>query len=143
MTTVAEEPKVGVKPSEMKDSQLVELYIKLRDKRAQRKAAFENDDADDKQKQEKIEALLLVRFANAGLESIKTPAGTAYKTVKTSATIADKDAFFLNWVIPNAQWEFLDIKANKTSILDYKAQNNDLPPGISWREEVAINVRRT
>lgn len=143
METVIEEPKVGTKPADMKDSQLVELYIKLRDKRAQRKAAFENDDADDKHRQEKIEALLLVRFENAGLESIKTSAGTAYKTVKTSATIADKDAFFNGWVIPNQQWEFLDIKANKTSILDYKTLNNDLPPGINWREEIAINVRRS
>lgn len=140
---VQEAPKTGLKPSEMKDSQLVELYIKLRDARAQRKAAFENDDAGDKFKQEKIESLLLVRFAESGHESIKTLSGTAYKSSKTSATIADKDAFFMGWVIPNQAWEFLDIKANKTSIVGYKTLNNELPPGINWREELTINVRRS
>lgn len=131
-----------VKLVDMKDDKLVEVYISLRDRRAQRKAAFENDDADDKARQEKIEAILLARFEASGLESIKTKSGTAYKTAKTSASIADKDAFFFDWVVPNKAWEFLDIKCNKTSIVDYKADKNDLPPGINWREEVSINVRR-
>lgn len=140
---VEDKQKATLKPSEMKDSQLVEIYIKLRDIRAQRKAAFENDDAADKFKQEKIEGLLLVRFAESGHESIKTASGTAYKTTKTSASIADKDAFFNGWVVPNQAWEFLDIKANKTSIVDYKNLNGELPPGINWREELTLNVRRT
>lgn len=136
-------PPKALKPAEMKDSQLVELYIKVRDRRAQRKAAFDNEDTDDKSRQEKIEAILLVRFEESGLESVRTAAGTAYKSSKTSVAIADKEAFFFDWIIPNKAWEFLDLKANKSSIVEYKKINNDLPPGINWREEVTINVRRS
>jgi len=96
-------------------AEVVETYIKLRDRRAKRKTEYEAADAVDKEKQEKIEAYLLKEFNESGVDSIKTPFGTAYKTAKLSLSTADKDAFFTNWVVPNAAWEFLDIKPNKTA----------------------------
>lgn len=123
-------------------TEVVETYIKLRDRRAKRKADFEAADAGDKEKQEKIEAYLLKEFNESGVESIKTPAGTAYKTAKLSVTTADKEAFFHNWVVPNEAWDFLDVKPNKTAIQQYKAAHDDIPPGLNWAETITVQVRR-
>lgn len=131
-----------MKITDLPDDQMVRIYIELRDRRAVRKAAFENEDAGDKSKQEKIESVLMERFIKSGTNSIGTDFGTAYKASRTSATVADKEVY-LSWVREQDAWDFLDIKANKTSIVAFKDEHNDLPPGINWREESTINVRRS
>jgi len=131
-----------MKVSELPSNKLVEIYIQLRDRRAQRKAAYENEDADDKTKQEKIEALLLVKFNEEGVESVRTEAGTAYKTTRVSTSVADRDAFF-DFVRANNAFDMLEARASKDAIKQYRAANDDLPPGINWSEAIVVNVRRS
>ena len=50
------------KANDMDDATLVKLFIALRDRRARRKADFQLDDVDDKEKQERIEIEFLKRF---------------------------------------------------------------------------------
>lgn len=130
------------KLQELKTDQLVEVYVQLRDKRAQRKAAYENDDADDKSKQERVESELLRRFQESGMESVRTKSGTAYKSIKTSATIADWDEFF-QYVVENQAWELVGRHCSKDGVKEYKEANSAVPPGINWREELTVNVRRS
>ena len=122
------------------DDQLVQFYIEIRDKRAAAGNVFKQADAADKAKQERITNLLLQRFQAAGIQSVRTHHGTAYITSKTSATVADRDAF-LNFVRETQAWDFLENRANKTAVQEYKEQHNALPPGINWREELDVNVR--
>jgi hypothetical protein len=124
-------------------AEVVETYIKLRDRRAQRKKAYEAEDAGDKEKQDKIETYLLREFQESGVESIKTSAGTAYKSSRVSATVADWDSFFTDYVVPNQAWEMLERRCSKEAVQQYKAANDDLPPGINWTETVTVNVRRS
>jgi hypothetical protein len=129
--------------TELKDSDLVGLYIQLRDRRAQRKAAYEHDDATDKGKQERIEGELLRRFQERGADSVSAKGiGTAYKSVRSTASVADWDSF-LGYVRENEAWELIAHSCAKSSVQEFKAANDDLPPGISWREEVVVNVRRS
>lgn len=139
METVAA-PRMKV--ADMPSNKLVDIYIQLRDRRAQRKAAFENDDAGDKDKQEKIEGVLLAKFLEEGVESVKTAAGTAYKSSRVSATVADRDMFF-DFVRANEAWDMLESRAAKTAVVAWKEENNDLPPGIKWSEIATLNVRRS
>ena len=46
------------KVTDLPSGSLVEIYIELRDRRAKRKAEYENADAADKGKQEKLENLV-------------------------------------------------------------------------------------
>lgn len=124
-------------------AEVVGAYIKLRDRRAQRKAEYEAADAEDKEKQDKIEAYLLKEFNESGVDSIKTEFGTAYKSSRLSITTADKEAFFMNWVVPNQAWEFLDVKPNKTAVQQYKAVHEDIPPGLNWSETLEVKIRRS
>lgn len=120
---------------------IVEGYIKLRDKKAVLKKQYEEEVKNIDLLLTKAEGALLKHFDATGAESVKTAAGTAYKSSRTSATVADWDIFW-GFVQKNEAWEFLEHRANKKAVEDFKKENDDLPPGINWRSETVVNVRR-
>lgn len=126
----------------MKLSDLVAKYIELRDKKAQLKADYDEKAAKLDAVLDQIEGTLLKTFDTAGMDSVKTPFGTAYTTTQTSATVADPDVF-RQYVKDNDAWEMFQNRVSKTAVEQYKAVHDDVPPGISWREERVVNVRRS
>jgi len=126
----------------MKLSELVQKYIELRDKKSEYKKEYEAKTAKLDVVLEKIEASLLQTFDTAGMDSIKTEFGTAYTSNRSTASVADKDAF-MNHVKTNGDWQLMEIRCSKTGVEQFKAENDDLPPGISWRSERVVNIRRS
>lgn len=126
----------------MKLSEAVSLYIQLRDRKAEVKAQMEAQIAPIQEKMDKLEAKLLEAFQATGVDSVKTEFGTAYTSVRTSASVADRDAF-MDFVKAHQEWSLLEIRAAKTAVEQYRAANDDLPPGINIREERVVNVRRS
>ena len=127
----------------MKISEVVAKYIELRDSKATMKAAYDEQVANVDKKLNLIEAKLLEYFDKTGVESCKTEAGTAFRSVRNSASIADKDAF-MAFVKANEAWSMMIIRANAKTIDEYKAANDDaLPPGLNWSVERVVNFRRT
>ena len=122
-------------------AQVVEKYIALRDKLAEMKKQFDNDTETIKTAMARCEAFLMQTMQAQGTESLKTPAGTAYQSTKTSATVADWDAT-LNWIRENEHWAMLDKRVSKTFVEAFRNEHNDLPPGVNWREERSVNIRR-
>jgi phosphopantetheine adenylyltransferase len=121
---------------------VVDAYVKLRDRKAQLKKEHDAKVAPIAEKMAQIEAFLLTQAKNQGVQSFKTEAGTAYKSQDTSVTVADKDAY-LRFINENNFWHGLDVKANKTAVIEYMAEHDgDLPPGLNYRAEDVINVRR-
>jgi hypothetical protein len=121
---------------------LVERYIALREKKAQIKAEYEAKVEHIDSLQSKVEGVLLRFFEEQGSSSIRTPAGTAYKATRVSATIADWDSF-LEHVKANQAYEMLERRCSKVAVEQYKAANDELPPGVNWREDVVVNFRRS
>lgn len=127
----------------MKLSDAVSLYIKLRDKKAEIKAEMDEQIKPLQEKMDKLEAKLLEAFQTTGVDSVKTEFGTAYTSVRTTASIADRDAF-MEFVKSHEEWSLLEVRAAKTAIEQYRAANDDeLPPGVNIREERVVNVRRS
>lgn len=126
----------------MKISELVAKYIELRDKKAQFKAEYDSKVERLDTALDKIEAALLKTFEQTGMESVKTEFGTAYTTERSTASVADKDAF-MEHVKAQENWQLLEIRCSKTAIQQYKDEHEDLPPGVNWRSERVVNVRRT
>ena len=120
---------------------LVGLYIKLRDRRKDRKTAYELDDQKDKDYQEKIEQKLLAFLNESGGESFRTDAGTAYKTTRTSATVQDWDAA-LAYIKVHDAWDMLEHRVNKTFVEEYIETNQETPPGVGVSRITVVNVRR-
>lgn len=126
----------------MKISEVVEKYIELRTKKAQFKAEYDMKVADIDKNLGKIEGKLLEVFEQTGLDSVKTPFGTAYTTTKTSVPVADKEVF-MEFVRSNDEWPLLEVRASKASVEQYKEEHGELPPGVNWRVERVVNVRRS
>jgi hypothetical protein len=127
----------------MKLSEAVSLYIQLRDKKAQLKAEFDATVAPVQEKMDKLEAKLLEVFNQTGMDSVKTEFGTAYATVRSTASVADRDAF-MEFVKAHEEWSLLEVRAAKSAIEQFRSANdNELPPGVNLREERVVNVRRS
>ena len=130
------------KANEMDDATLVKLFIALRDRRARRKADFQLDDVDDKEKQEKIEIEFLRRFNKRGIDNVSARGiGTAYRSVRASAKVSDWNSL-LEFIQKEGAWEMLERRVSKVAVEQFKAETNDLPPGVDWGETQVINFRR-
>jgi len=126
----------------MKLSEAVELYIKMRDRKAELKAEFDAKVAPLNEKMDKLEAKLLDVFNQTGMDSVKTEFGTAYATTRVTASVADKEVF-MNHIKEHDDWGLLEVRASKTAIDQYRSVHDDIPPGISMREERVVSVRRS
>ena len=125
----------------MKIEKLVDIYIQLRDRRAARKKLFEESDSSDKAYQEKIEGTLMAHFNENGIDRVGCESGTAYKSVRTSATVADWDVT-LQFIKDNQAWEMLEHRVSKKAVEEFVAANEEVPPGVNISREAVINVRR-
>jgi hypothetical protein len=126
----------------MKLSEVVQKYIEYRDQKAQLKAKYDLEvDAIDK-KLEKIENALLEAFEKSGQTSARTDHGTAYVSVRSSATVADKEAF-MQFVKEKEEWPLLEVRVSKTGVEQFRSIHEDIPPGVNWREERVVNIRRS
>lgn len=127
----------------MKLSEAVTMYIQLRDKKAQMKSDFDASVAPINEKMDKLEAKLLDVFNKTGMDSVKTEFGTAYTAVRTTASVADREAF-MEFVKANEEWSLLEVRASKTAIEQFRDSNdNELPPGVNIRSERVVNIRRS
>ena len=131
-----------MKVSDVDDASLLKLFIGLRDRRAKRKAAFEADDADDKDKQYAIEIEFLRRFDERGIDNVSSREyGTAYRSTRSSVTVEDPDTF-MNYVTSNEAWELLDVRAKKKNCEEYKDVHGTLVPGTKYSATQVVNFRR-
>lgn len=120
---------------------IIDRYVKLRDKKSQMEAAHKEALAPINQAMDRLENAILDRLNQQGVESVRTTAGTAYKSTSVSVTVADKQVF-RQWLIENGQWEMADIRAAKTNVAEYRASNDDIPPGLNYRESLSVGIRR-
>ena len=127
----------------MKLDELVANYIKLRDKKSQLKKQYDEKVAKVVAVMDKMEAIILKTFQDSGIDSARTDAGTAYISTRTSATVGSREEF-LSWVLqdPDERSIFLENRVSKVAVEQFKAANDDLPPGINFRSEVTVGVRR-
>lgn len=121
---------------------IIEKYIKLRDGKAQLVQKHKEKIQGIDSVLARIEAALLEEFREMGVQSVKTDAGTAYVQLRTSAGVADWDAV-LAYIRENEEWGMLERRVNKSAVESFREEKNDLPPGVNWREEQVVNVRRS
>ena len=125
----------------MNPGQATEMFIKLRDTKKEKDDAHKESLKKVVAAMDRLEAGLLEYLNDSGANSVASDAGTAYKSVKTSASVEDKDAFW-KFVIETEQREALDIKANATFVKDYMAENEEVPPGVKVSQIQTVGVQR-
>ena len=127
----------------MKLDELVANYIKLRDKKSLLKKQYDEKVAKVDAVMDRMEAIILKTFQDSGIDSARTDAGTAYISTRTSATVGSREELF-QWIQEDFEERsiFLENRVSKVAVEQFKAANDDLPPGVNFRSEVTVGVRR-
>lgn len=123
-------------------SAVTRAHLKIRDARAQLAQEFKQRDEELKGQQAKLEGFMLNHLNQHGMESVRTDAGTFYKTTKVIPNIVDDTSFF-QWIKDNDAFEAMERRVKKGFIVDFMKTHEDaLPPGISVHREYEVVVRR-
>lgn len=121
---------------------LVSQYIKMRDAI---KAAEDKHKVKVKPAKDFLESLngkILAKLIEHGGDSIKTSAGTAYRTTRRAATISD-GGVFRQFVVENEMFDIVDWRANANAVDDFIKSNGSTPPGVNFSTAYTVGVRRT
>ena len=122
--------------------QLTRVYIKIRDKRAEIKSAFEEEDAQLVSQMDAIKTEMLEHCKTHGVDSVRTAAGLFFRTVKTRYWTNDWEsmhAFVMEHQVP----EFFEKRLNQSAVKQFLEANPDLhPPGLNADSEYVITVRK-
>lgn len=121
---------------------LVEAYRILREKKEQIDAEYKAKLEEIRRRQEVIENKILDFFNQTGVESARTPHGTAYISEVFNARVTNRDDFY-RFVRDNDAWEFVEARANKTAVKQYLEEHNgSLPPGVGVAVIRKVNIRK-
>lgn len=122
--------------------QLVDGYVKARDRKAELKRLFDEKCAELDEWMDNAEAALLSYFNREGVTTARTAAGSAYRSTRTSARVADWQQT-LGFIRENEQWHMLEQRVNKTAIEEHVTETGEVPPGVEIVRQHTVGVRRS
>lgn len=116
-------------------------YVKLRDKIKELEDKHKAELKPYRETLEQLNGAMLNALSAIGSDSTSTEAGTVYRTMKKSASIADASAFW-NYVVANNAWDLIDKRANVTAVADFIEEHKSPPPGVNFNTRFEVGVRR-
>jgi hypothetical protein len=120
---------------------LIESYVKLRDKKKEVEDRHKLELAPFKSTMDQLEAWLLEALNAAGLKSMSSPHGTAFRATRTHAVVREWQAT-LDYIRSNQAWDLLEARVSKNAALAIISETNLPIPGVETSFEVVCNVRR-
>ena len=121
---------------------LTKVYLKIRDKRAELKAQFDAEDEKLSKQLDEVKRALLDYCKSQNVDSVRTPAGLFYRSLKTRYWTNDWDSMN-KFILDNAIPEFYEKRLNQTTVRTFLEENPDvLPPGLNVDSEYVITVRK-
>ena len=121
---------------------LVATYIKIRDARDEVKREMEEKVAELQADLDAINQTLLEHFKEQGIDSARTPFGTAYRTVKSRYWTNDWDAM-RHFIAEHDAFELLEKRIHQINMKQFLEENPDLhPAGLNVDSEYSVTVRR-
>jgi hypothetical protein len=128
---------------EFKLDTLAEIYIKIRDNRAELKEQFENKDSELKAQQDLLSEQMLEVCRENNADSIKTKAGTIIRKVDTRYWTNDWDSMY-QFVKENDAYPLLEKRLHQTNMRQFLEENpNLLPAGLMADSKYTVVVRRS
>jgi hypothetical protein len=121
---------------------MVKVYTRVRDKRAELKAAFDEEDKALQAQLDKVKQGLLEYCKEHGVESVRTAHGLFYRTVKTRYWTSDWESMH-KFIMEHGLPEFFEKRLNQSAVKEFLEENPDLlPPGLNVDAEYNISVRK-
>jgi hypothetical protein len=121
---------------------LVSIFIKMRDKRDEIKREMETKVNEIEEQMHVINQQLLEICKTNGADSIRTPHGTAYRTIKQRYWTNDWHSFH-EFLKEHGAVELLEKRIAQTNMTVFLEENPDLlPPGLQIDSRYAVTVKR-
>ena len=122
---------------------LTEIYIKIRDARAEAKVEFDARDTVLKDQLGLLEAEMLDACKDLNASSIRTPHGTIIRSVKSRYWTNDWDSMY-TFIEEQGAFGLLEKRLHQTNMKDFLVENPDLlPMGLNVENEYTVVVRRS
>ena len=129
--------------TEITADRLVEVYIKIRDARAQLKQDYDKQDSLMSDQMETISAKLLEMCRTTGVESMKTKHGTVMQGAKTRYWTSDWSAFH-QFVLAQGRLDLLEKRIAQSELARFREENPDAHiPGLNADSRLTVTVRRS
>jgi hypothetical protein len=130
------EPKIQL-------DELVNAYLKIRNKKDSLYQEFQKTDRELKADLAQIEQVMLSSLNEVSADSIRTSGGTIIKTLKENYVCSDWSNF-KDFVLENEAVELLQQRIHQANFKEFLASRSEdgLPPGISTLREFNIVVRK-
>jgi hypothetical protein len=123
--------------------QLVAVYIKIRDARDEARRKADAIETDFEGQLDILNQEILAICKETGADSIKTPHGTAIRTVKSRYWTNDWEQFY-KFMFEHNLPDLLEKRIHQTNIKQFLEENPDLLPlGLNVDSEHSITVRRS
>lgn len=117
-------------------------YVKLRDKRAQLKKDFADQDTLIKEQQDKLEGYLMQIMQDSGADQLGSSHGTAFKQIKSLASSTDWYATW-QWLAEHKRLDMLEKRLSSKIVKEYVEETGELPPGVRIESKASVVIRRT
>lgn len=128
---------------DVQTDKLAEIYIKIRDKRAEIKELYEQQDEELKAQQDLLAEKMLEVCRDNNADSIKTPAGTIIRKVDTRYWTTDWDSMY-QFIQENDAYPLLEKRLHQTNLKQFLEENPELlPAGLQADRKYTVVVRRS
>ena len=121
---------------------LVTAYLNVRKARSELKAKYDEEDAKLELAQEKFSAKLLEMLKELKADSLKTPHGTVFTTVKARYTTNDWASMY-EFIREHNAFNLLQQRIHDGNMRAFLEENpTELPAGLNSLSKLSIGVRR-
>lgn len=121
---------------------LVEIYVKIRDKRAQIQKEYEKEDGRLKEQLELVTGKLLDICRETGVESMRTHAGTVSRSVTTRYWTSDWASMY-EFIKEHDAVNLLEQRIHQGNIKTFLSENPEsVPKGLNSDSKYTIRVVR-
>ncbi len=128
---------------DVQTDKLAEIYIKIRDKRAEIKELYEQQDEELKAQQDLLAEKMLEVCRDNNADSIKTPAGTIIRKVDTRYWTTDWDSMY-QFIEEHDAYPLLEKRIHQTNLKQFLEENPELlPAGLQADRKYTVVVRRS
>jgi hypothetical protein len=130
-----------IQPTGMTLDYMISKYIALRDRKEAIEEKHKVELVPYREAMSLLEAYMLEALDAQGLQSMKSPHGTAFKKTRTSAKVTSwADA--LQFIKDNNAWELLEQRVSKIAAQQIIDETQQPIPGVETTSEVVCNVQR-
>jgi hypothetical protein len=122
---------------------LTRIYIKMREKKAEVAHELEEKISKIDQDMRTVKTAILTHMKEIGAESLRTEAGTVYRTVRTTYATSDWESMH-KFILEHGVPELLEKRIQQTNMKAFLEENPEmLPPGLNANSEYSVTIKRS